>query len=460
MINQQVTPGILPKPTVDNGFVPLDGREVRFLLGTDVHIGDPDTCEQRVAITPLQAGELKQWLNQLGVKLSLFVVKDAGARAGFSDNDYRAVGATIVAEPEIPTMEPGFHLVHALKEPTDYEADIPGPYLRIGALHSGDFRSDCGLAKVLVKAPHRAIFDGSAVGGFAYSGPFPNKPKFRIPLRSSMSVYAGWLAGEDVGNGLGDDEKVVVSGGGVVGTSAVNVLLEKHAAQLREVLIIEKFPERCAQLREQYRHHPQVMVKEGFEIEMDDIQDAKGLILTIFIQGSGSTPKVVDLPRLELMSEGGDVVDVAIDEGGGVHIPREDKIDPTTGLPYQVTVEEIRETVESLPNKLRYHADNHMPRRRPREASIEHGKTALMYLGVLLYLCASETSVDGALDRILDQDYIEAPAHILQGLMLDLKHGLAFTHRGDSALLYRHVLKKSAEIRAHCLKHGMTAAFV
>jgi len=455
--------GILPEPSAENGFVPLAGSpEVTFLLGTDFFIGAPLTHEQRVAITPDQADQLVGWLRALGITLHFYVVRDAGTRAGFPDEAYAAAGARIIDLENLPQMTHHPHVVHALKEPTEYEAEIPGHFLRIGALHTGDFRPDCGLARVLQKGNYSAVFDGSCVGGFAYRFTGSEiRPRFRVPLRSSMSVYAGWLAGEDVGDALASAERVVISGGGVVGTSAADVLLEKHRHQLKEILIIEKFESRCRELESMYADADGlVRIKQGTLISDDDLRDAKGLILTIFIQGSGATPKVVDTEQIRLMAEDGLVVDVAIDEGGGVRIPMDDKIDPRTGETYTVTIEDIKEAVDALGKNLRYHADNHMPRRRPRQASIEHGRTALMYLATLLYLCGEHGGTEPALHTIMDLDYIEPPKNIHDALVLDLKHGLAFTNLGGVAGLYRHALKRSAEIRQFLVDNGVTCLFV
>ena len=459
MMSQNEGP-ILPAPGAENGFAALSDREVTFLLGTDVHIGEPDTCEQRVAITPEQACELKDWLAKVGVRLNLLVVRDAGKRAGFPDDEYVAVGARIIEESDIQSMTPIPDVVHALKEPTSYEATIPGPFMRIGALHSGDFKPESGIADVLKRGNSCGIFDGSAVGGFAFDTDFVVRPKFRIPLRSSMSVYAGKLAGEDVGKHLGEkDERVVVSGGGVVGTSAVGVLLDRHSDQLKEVLIIEKFENRCRELREMYQDFPCVSVKQGFDISPDDIRDAAGLILTIFVQGSAATPKVVDLERLKLMKHGGYITDVAIDEGGGVAISKDNQINPESGRAYTPTVEDIRQEVESLENGLTYHADNHMPRRRPREASIEHGKTGLMYLATLLYLSAEQGGPIDSIKFIMDQDNLERPKNIREALILDLKNGMAFVKLNSVTVLYRHVLKRSDDIQRYLNNNGVINTF-
>lgn len=454
----QPTP-ILPETGEVNGFAKLPDSSVVFLLGTDYFIGAPVTPEARVAVTPDQMGMLRDWLLECGVSLKFYMVKDAGARAGYSDEDYKAVGATILNVEDVAKMEAP-HVVHALKEPTDYEATIPGTYMRIGALHTGDFKPDCGWAKVLVESNFSAIFDGSAVGGFAYKHDSKVRPRFRVPLRSSMSVYAGWLAGEDVGECLESDETVIISGGGVVGTSSADVLLEKHADQIKRLLIIEKFPERCAQLKDMYKDYPQVEIQQGFDVKDEDIKDAKGLILTIFVQGSAATPKVTNIQQVSLMKEGGHIVDVAIDEGGGIGTRFDNDLDPETGKPRMVTIEEIRSEVEGIGRGLKYFADNHMPRRRPREASLEHGRTALMYLATMLYLSAKFGHSQEALKHIMDHDYIEAPKTICDALILDLKHGLAFSNLHHTVALYRHVIKRSDDIINFIEKSGGHAVFV
>nr|WP_279382600.1 hypothetical protein [Acanthopleuribacter pedis] len=429
-------------------------------MGTDVHIGEPGSYEQRVAITPDQMAMLKNWLKELGVNSHFYVVAGAGNGAGFSDAQYGEAGGSIIEENQIPNMAHQPDLVHALKESTAYEATIPGSFIRIGALHSGDFRPNTGLAEFVARGSFSGIFDGSAVGGFAYKMDTKIRPKYPVPLRSSMSVYAGKLAGLDVSEHLDVDEKVVVSGGGIAGTSAVSVLLEeKNLSRIREILILEKFPRRCEALREEYAAYPKVRIKQAGLVEDEDLEGAKGFILTIFLQGSGDTPKVADVSQLRLMRENSAIVDVAIDEGGGISIPKEEIVDPETGRRPLITADDVREAISKLGKNLAYTADNHMPRRQPKLASVEHGETALMYLATLLYLAAREGGAEAAMKHIMDQDYIENPKDILHALVLDLKHGLAFSRQEDVMVLYRHVLKKSDNIAGFLREQGVTPVF-
>lgn len=431
--------GVLPRPIAENGYLPLENREATFLLGTDYYIGYPEFPEQRVAITPLHCKVLGDWLDKLGVKLNLKVVANAGKGARFNDEEYVSAGAQIISEEQIAKIDAP-DVVHALKEPSKLEEDIAGPYLRIGALHTGDFREDCGLAKVLKKRNYSGIFDGSAVGGFAYNYDFEYKPKFLIPLRSSMSVYAGKLAGEDTGEVLEANEKVIVAGGGIVGTAAIDVLLTKYGEKISTLLITEYSRRRCAELREMYKAYgDRVQVKQTSTVTSEDIKDAKGLILTIFIQGSGATPRVIDVADLAVMRRGGMVVDVAIDEGGGIRIPKH-----STGA--MVEAEDVRAEIDNLGLNLGYVADNHMPRRRPRSASEEHSLTSIPYIATMLYLCAREQGPVGALTHIMDKSYIVRPRNVLDAMVLDLKQGLAFVNLDEITVLYRHLNKKSNEI--------------
>jgi alanine dehydrogenase len=444
--------GILPRPIAENGYVPLEKREATFLLGTDYYIGYPEFPEQRVAITPQHCKVLGDWLDKLGVRLNLKVVAGAGKGARFEDSEYVAAGAQIIAEDELGKLDAP-DVVHALKEPSKLEEDIQGPYLRIGALHTGDFRDDCGLAKVLKRRQYSGIFDGSAVGGFAYNYDFEYKPKFLIPLRSSMSVYAGKLAGEDTGEVLVADEKVVVAGGGIVGTAAIDVLLTKYREKISKLLITEYSNRRCQELREMYAAYGDLVeVKKAGTVTAEDVQDAKGLILTIFIQGSGATPRVIDVADLGVMRKGGIVVDVAIDEGGGIRIPKHN-----TGE--MVEAEDVKAEIDALKLDLGYVADNHMPRRRPRSASEEHSVTSIPYIATMLYLCARENGPEGALTHIMDKSYIVRPRTVLDAMELDLKQGMAFVNMSDITVLYRHLNKKSNEISEFLKKYQISNVF-
>ena len=71
--------------------------------------------EARVAITPSSAGHLQKLGHQV------FVESGAGARAGFSDDDYRAANVTI--EPDAAALTAAVDVVAKVRQPSDGELD-------------------------------------------------------------------------------------------------------------------------------------------------------------------------------------------------------------------------------------------------------------------------------------------------------------------------------------------------
>src|SRR5437763_2301050 len=105
-------------------------RTLRFLLDTDRNVEN----ETRIGLTPEHIRQLVSGLRQCGITLNVCVAQAAGIWAGYRDNDFRDAGAEIVNVDELKTLEQ-FDVVHALKEPVYHEAQIPKPFMRIGALH-------------------------------------------------------------------------------------------------------------------------------------------------------------------------------------------------------------------------------------------------------------------------------------------------------------------------------------
>ena len=185
-------------------------KRVTFLLGSDEHIPH----EARVALLPRQLAALGEVLAAAGLEPELLVLAGAGERAGFGDRDYAAAGARIVERAHLGRLA-GVDVLHALKEPTDYESEVPGPFLRIGALHLASHPP--AVCRLLGRREFTAIFDGGTVGNCSYLLDGGD----RTPIVASMSRFAGSVAGRKLvagldQNGLGAG-KIVVVGGGVAG---------------------------------------------------------------------------------------------------------------------------------------------------------------------------------------------------------------------------------------------------
>lgn len=398
---------------------PLQGKKATLLLGTDRHIGEetPGAQETRVGVTPAQIAALKSWLQEAGIYLDFYFVQGAGARAGYSDGDYLNVGGELVFEHELSAL-PTPHVFHALKEPAPYETFVPGPFIRIGALHTGAFDPTSGLASLFKKKNFCAIFDGSSIGGYSFN----ITGGYVIPIRSSMSVFAGWIAAnyiEPISSKPGG--KVVVSGGGVVGTAAVEQLLAEQGDKLSQVLIIEPNQAQCERLRNKFSADSKVVVIERGKINNEDIDGAIGLILTAFRPGHPA-PKVIDINDLAALMDNAIIVDVSIDEKGGISIPDLD-FDKISLLH---VIERVQESIKKLRKNITYIGDSHLPRNNASKASEAHGKAVLPYLAILLYLSAREGDAPRAVEFILRQDCSVSPQGHFESLVCDLKQGLAF----------------------------------
>lgn len=399
--------------------MPLQGRKAALLLGTDRHIGEetPGAEETRVGFIPSQAAALKSWLQEAGVFLDFYFIQGAGARAGYSDGDYLNAGGHLLFEHELSTL-PAPQIFHALKEPSAYESFIQGPFIRIGALHTGAFDPTSGLASLFKRKNFCAIFDGSNIGGFSYN----ITGGHIIPIRSSMSVFAGWIAADNAGRQYDEQKgKVIVSGGGVVGSAAIERLLSEYSVTATQILVFEPDQVQCKRLTDKFGADGKLVIVERGTITADDISGAIGLILTAFRQGHPA-PKVVSIGDLAALAENAVVVDVSIDERGGILIP---------GLDFdraslQQVVESVRESIAQLRKNITYIGDSHLPRNNPSKASESHGIAVLPYLAVLLYLSAREGGAAQAVNYILNQDCSSSPQTHFDSLVCDLKQGLAF----------------------------------
>jgi alanine dehydrogenase len=430
----------IASPTLIPALPHVDEGHCVFLLGTDIHIheGTPEQ-EQRVAVTPAQMKQLREWLESAGVSCDFLVVAGAGSAAGFSDPEYQKSGARCVAESELPKLDPAPDVVHALKEPCVYENTIPGPFLRIGALHTGEeLDPDSGTARLLVGRHACVVFDGSAIGGYAYRHSTP--PGFPIPIRSSMSVFAGKLAAGDVVKHLGGKSgaHVVIAGGGAAGVAAATRFLREPT--VTRVTLMEARPARADELRRQYADEARVTVVEGEWVTGEMLDAADGLVLATFKHGEPA-PRVVKTSTIARMSRGAMIVDIAVDEGGSIE-------------------EDHGGTIEELRARFEYQAETNMPRRAPLAASEEHGRTVLPYLATLLYLAATRGGARGVMDYLVgvkrSRSQPPAPESVtdpLAALVEDLWAGAAFWGI-DEIHVNREIVKKPRQYEALLRERG------
>lgn len=401
-------------------------RRVELVLGNDREIGrETRSQEKRVGIVPEQIRELIAFFTDLRLELSVLVLQGAGQRAGFSDGDFLRAGAEIVTLEELPDHDAAPDVVHALKEPSRYESSIPGPFCRIGALHTGDFRADGGLAGLLQK-PDVAIFDGSHIGA---------PGTFRIPIRGRMSIFAGELAARWVCDHLAHRHavgRVVVVGAGNAGQAAVRRLAQDAAVSEIHLFDATTQAERLARIGADFAAEPKVAVHGIAGLDhprlRESLDGAVGVIFAVAKPGEGA-PKVVHIGTLRsLVTEDAVVVDISIDEGGAI-------LDPSIRRSWS-HVEIIPHLIKAIGGLTQrsYRALPNMPRAHPKEASEAHGEAVLPYVAALLFLAAREGGAEGAVRHLArrplhplgpDPRQVAEP-DVLDALLQDLRNGMAF----------------------------------
>lgn len=261
--------------------------------------------EFRVGLTPAAAGEAIAHGHRVVVE------RTAGEGSGFPDEEYRAVGAELVESAE--EVFARADLVVKVKEPQPEER----ARLRPGQV----------LFTYLHLAPDpaqtRDLLD-SGVTAIAYETVTDRAG--RLPLLAPMSEVAGKLAPQvgawtlqkaNGGRGvlLGGvpgvgPAKVVVIGGGVVGTQAARVAAGMGA----DVTVLDMSLDRLRQLDDLFRGAFGTAYASAARTA-DLVAEADLVIGAVLIPGAAA-PKVVHRADLAGMKPGAALVDVAIDQGG------------------------------------------------------------------------------------------------------------------------------------------------
>ena len=263
--------------------------------------------EYRVGMTSESARELIAHGHQVVVE------KGAGLGAGISDNDYVAVGAEIASS--AAAVFASADMIVKVKEPQPLECAM----LREGQI----------LFTYLHLAPDheqaRALMQSGCVA-IAYET--VTDAHGRLPLLTPMSEVAGRMsihAGahylEKIHGGRGvllsgvpgvATGKVVILGGGVVGSNAATIAVGMGA----DVTIIDKSLSRLATLDNQFGGRVRTIYATAGAIE-EQVLAADLVIGAVLIPGAAA-PRLVTKAMVSRMKKGAVIVDVAIDQGGCV----------------------------------------------------------------------------------------------------------------------------------------------
>ncbi len=261
--------------------------------------------EYRVGLVPAGVRELVADGHQV------IVESDAGNGIGATDLHYRAAGATIANS--ATEVFSSADLIVKVKEPQLAECQ----QLRRGQV----LFTYLHLAADPVQA--RALMD-SGVTAVAYET--VTAADGSLPLLVPMSEVAGRMSIQVAANGLQKANgglgmllggvpgvapaKVLVLGGGVAGTNAIEMAVGMRA----EVTVMDRSVKRLRELSALFGNQVKTVYSTAEAIEQL-VVNADVVIGSVLVAGSAA-PKLVTRAMLKLMKPGAVMVDIAIDQGG------------------------------------------------------------------------------------------------------------------------------------------------
>ena len=273
-----------------------------------MHIGVPKEIknhEYRVGMTPASVRELT--LRQH----SVLVETQLGRGIGFNDDEYRAAGAEVVA-----TAEEVFEraeMIVKVKEPLAQERALLKPgQLLFTYLH---LAADAEQTRDLINS-----------GAVCIAYETVTSPTGQLPLLAPMSEVAGRMSVQSGAHCLEKSQggsgillggvpgvapgKVVIIGGGVVGSNATQIAVGLGAS----VTILDKSINSLRRLEHQFGARVDLVYSTQKSLN-DYVLNADLVIGAALIPGA-TAPKLLSAEMIKQMRSGSVVVDVAIDQGG------------------------------------------------------------------------------------------------------------------------------------------------
>ena len=261
--------------------------------------------ESRVGLTPTAVRELVAHGHQVMVQ------KNAGLQIDLDDDTYQSAGAVIVEAPQ--EIYAKADLIVKVKEPQPTEVSL----LRQGQV----------LFTYLHLAPDPVQTQGLMDSGcIAIAYETVTDSFGGLPLLAPMSEVAGRMAIQAGAHALELDQggrgmllggvsgvpaaRVVIIGGGVVGTNAARIAMGVEA----HVTVLDKSIHRLQQLDFQYGSRINTVFSTVDALE-EHVSSADLVIGAVLLPG-GAAPKLVTRAMVKRMNRGAVLVDVAIDQGG------------------------------------------------------------------------------------------------------------------------------------------------
>lgn len=261
--------------------------------------------ENRVALTPAGASELVKQGH------AVYVQVGAGAGSGFAGEDYVAAGASIL--PDIEAVYDIAEMIVKVKEPVESEYKLVKKGQIVYTYFH--FASSEALTKAMMES-----------GSICIAYETVELPDRSLPLLVPMSEVAGRMSVQQGakylektfgGSGilLGGvpgvlPAKVLVIGGGIVGTEAARMAAGLGA----DVTILDLSLPRLRYLADIMPANVKTMMSNDFNIR--ELVKTHDLIIGAVLIPGAKAPKLVTRDMLKTMRQGTVLVDVAVDQGG------------------------------------------------------------------------------------------------------------------------------------------------
>ena len=261
--------------------------------------------EYRIGLTPAGVKELSVNGHEV------LVENNGGAEIGFDNEQYIAAGAKIIDS--AAEIFASAEMIIKVKEPQPVECKM----LRSGQilftylhLAPDPVQTELLVASGAICIAYETVT--SSTGGLPLLAPMSE-------VAGRMSIQAGAHALEKAQGGLGAllggvpgvaPAKVLVIGGGVVGTQAARMAVGMGA----DVTILDRSLPRLRQLDTEFDGRLKTVYSTADA--MDQLIVEADLVIGAVLIPGAAAPKLVTKEHIKMMKKGAVIVDVAIDQGG------------------------------------------------------------------------------------------------------------------------------------------------
>lgn len=261
--------------------------------------------EYRVSVSPSGVRELIRHGHQVVVQ------SNAGHAIGFEDSEYNSAGALVTYSAE--EIYSRAEMIVKVKGPEPIECEmLKENQILFCYLH---LAAEPRIADMLIDANCIAIAYETvtdAQGGLPLLAPMSE-------VAGRMAVQAGAYCLEKAQGGSGillsgvpgvPPARVVILGGGVVGTNAAFIAQGMGA----EVIVMEKSTKRIREIDHQFNGRVQTIYSTAGL--MEEYIESADLVIGAVLNPGAAAPKLIKSSTVKNMKRGSVIVDVAIDQGG------------------------------------------------------------------------------------------------------------------------------------------------